>query len=103
MITEHADLCAIVEYNTGERIKKDLVRCGWMNAALVCLDAGQEIPPHPEPYGVLFYVIEGVGRMTVGGNVYDVKPGHVVLVPKGGVRGIAPRTKMSLLGVQEPH
>ena len=103
MNAEHTDLHALVEYNTGDRVKKDLTRCNWMNAALVCLDAGQEIPPHPEPYGVLFYIVEGEGRITVGENIYDVKPGHVVLVPRDGVRGIAPRTRMSLLGVQEPH
>jgi len=34
---------------------------------------------------------------------FNVKPNHMIFVPKDGVRGIAPRTLMSLVGIQQPH
>ena len=32
-------------------IKKDLLTTKNFTVALICLEAGQEIPAHPEPYG----------------------------------------------------
>jgi len=100
---EHTDLHRLIEYNKNERVKKDIIKTGWANVVLICLEAGQEIPPHPEPYAVLFQVLDGEGTITTGATRYDVRPGHLVFSPKGGVRGISPRTRLSLLGMQEPH
>ena len=100
---EHADLHALIEYNKNERVKKDIIKTGWTNIVLICLEAGQEIPPHPEPYAVLFLVLDGEGAIVIGATRYDVGSGHLVFSLKGGVRGISPRTRLSLLGIQEPH
>ena len=100
---EHTDLHRLIEYNKNERVKKDIIKTGWANVVLICLENGQEIPPHPEPYAVLFQVLDGEGTITIGATQYDVRPNHLIFSPKGGVRGISPRTRMSLLGIQEPH
>ena len=54
---------------------------------LICLEAGQEIPPHPSGTGV-FYFISGTGVMTVDGEEAEVKAGCMVFVEKGESRGI---------------
>jgi quercetin dioxygenase-like cupin family protein len=100
---DHIDVQGLIEYNETAPVKKDLLKTEWFNVVLVCLEAGQEIPPHPEPYAVLVVVLEGAGTITVGTKRYDVKPNHVIFSPQGGVRGIAPRTRMSLVGIQQPH
>ena len=100
---EHVDLNDTIEYNSTMRIKKDILATDWFNVALICLENEQDIPPHPEPYAVMFHIIEGEGTITVGSKKYDVMPGHIIFVPKDSVRGIAPRTRMSLLGIQQPH
>lgn len=100
---EHCDLQGLIEYHTNAPVKHDLLKTEWFNVVLVCLEAGQEIPPHPEPYAVLFVVLEGAGTITVGTERYEVKPNHLIFSPQGGVRGIASRTRMSILGVQQPH
>jgi quercetin dioxygenase-like cupin family protein len=69
----------------------------------ICLDAGQEIPPHPEDYSVLFYVIGGNGTITTAEGAWDVQADDIVLVGKGEVRGIVAKTRMRVLGIQEPH
>jgi len=101
--TEHIDLQDIVEYNRTVRVKKDILVTDWFNVSLICLEEGQEIPPHPEPYAVLFHIIEGEGTITVGSKRHDAMPGHIIFVPSNSIRGIAPRTRMSLLGIQQPH
>jgi len=100
---EHMDMQDLIEYSRTARVVKEVLRTDWFNVVLVCLEAGQEISPHPEPYAVLFHVIEGEGTITACTEKYDVKPNHMIFVPKDGVRGIAPRTRMSLVGIQQPH
>jgi quercetin dioxygenase-like cupin family protein len=100
---EHIDLQDIVEYSRTARVKKDILVTDWFNVSLICLEEGQEIPPHPEPYAVLFHIIDGEGTITVGSKRYDAMPGHIIFVPENSIRGIAPRTRMSLLGIQQPH
>lgn len=100
---DHVDVQGLIEYDEPAPVKKDLFKTEWYNVVLVCLEAGQEIPPHPEPYAVLFVVLDGEGTITVGTERYEVKPNHLIFSPQGGVRGIAPRTRMSILGIQQPH
>jgi quercetin dioxygenase-like cupin family protein len=105
---EHIDLQDIVEYSRTVRVKKDILVTDWFNVSLICLEEGQEIPPHPEPYAVLFHIIDGEGTITVGTKRHDALPGHalpghMIFVPGNSIRGISPRTRMSLLGIQQPH
>jgi len=100
---ERTNLHSLIEYSRNERVKKDIIKTGWANVVLICLEKGQKILPHPEQYAVLFQVLDGEGTITIGATRYEVRRGHLVFSPKGGVRGISPRTRMSLLGMQEPH
>jgi len=44
------DLTKLSDFSSVERVKKDLFKTKMFNLVLVCLEAGQEIPPLPEPY-----------------------------------------------------
>ena len=102
-LIDHSDIQGRIEYDENASVKQDLLKTEWFNAVLVCLEVGQEIPLHPAPYAVLFIVLDGEGTITVGTERYEVKPKHVIFAPQGGVRGISPRTRMSLVGIQQPH
>ena len=54
---------------------------------LICLEAGQEIPPHPSGTGI-FFIVSGAGVMTVEGEEQDVKEGTMIFVDEGTPRGI---------------
>lgn len=54
---------------------------------LICMEPGQQIPPHPSGTGV-FYIVSGHGVMTVEGKETEVKAGNMVFVEKGETRGI---------------
>ncbi|GJQ57985.1 MAG: cupin domain-containing protein [Candidatus Scalindua sp. AMX11] len=58
-----------------------------LKVPLICLEAGQEIPPHPSGTGV-FCVLEGEGVMVIEGEEVSVSPGQVVVAPEGAKRGI---------------
>lgn len=82
-------------------VKIDLVRTAGSNLVLVCLEAGQAIPPHPEPYAVVFVVLEGEGVITSGKDEHPVAPVHMVSVAKDEDRGIRCTRRMVLLGIRE--
>ena len=84
-------------------VKKDLLKTANFNVALICLESGQEIPAHPEPYGVCFYVIDGKGRFIVGNEQFELAAGEMIFAPAGEARGILSRERLTLLGIQDPH
>lgn len=58
-----------------------------MKVPLICMEPGQQIPPHPGGRGV-FYIISGKGVMTVDGNEHEISPGDMIFIEPGESRGI---------------
>ena len=95
------DLLDRAEFSRDGPVKKDLMKTAGSNIVLVCLEEGQEIPPHPEPYAVVFVVLQGEGTITSGRKEHRVKPLHLVPVGKDEDRGIRCDQRMVLLGIRE--
>ncbi len=85
------------------KIKKDILKTRNYNIVTIYLEANQEIPSHPEPYGVCFYVISGKGIFTVGNEQTELRIGNMIFIPAGEARGIKSKEKLTLLGIQDPH
>lgn len=95
------DLMSAAEFSASGPVKKDLMKTAGSNLVIVGLEAGQVIPPHPEPYAVVFVVLQGKGVITSGAVEHPVKPHHLVSVKKDENRGIRCDQKMVLLGIRE--
>ena len=95
------DLLSAAEFSRQGPVKKDLMKTAGSNIVVVCLKTGQVIPPHPEPYAVVFVVLQGKGIITSGTIEYPVKSKHLVSVKKDENRGIRCNQRMILLGIRE--
>jgi quercetin dioxygenase-like cupin family protein len=95
------DLKHAAEFSAKGPVKKDLMKAAGSNIVLVCLETGQVIPPHPEPYAVVFVVMQGEGIITSGTIKHPVKPLHLVSVKKDEDRGIRCNQRMVILGIRE--
>jgi quercetin dioxygenase-like cupin family protein len=95
------DLIHAAEFSAKGPVKKDLMKTAGSNIVLVCLETGQVIPPHPEPYAVVFVVLQGEGIITSGTTEHAVRPQHLVSVKKDENRGIRCNQRMVLLGIRE--
>jgi quercetin dioxygenase-like cupin family protein len=95
------NLLNATEFSVTGPVKKDLLKTAGSNIVLVCLETGQIIPPHPEPYAVVFVVLQGEGIITSGSVGHPVKPLHLVSVGKDENRGIRCNQRMVLLGIRE--
>jgi quercetin dioxygenase-like cupin family protein len=95
------DLKHAAEFSAQGPVKKDLMKTAGSNIVLVCLENGQVIPPHPEPYAVVFVVLQGEGIITSGTTEHAVRPQYLVSVKKDENRGIRCDKRMILLGIRE--
>lgn len=96
------DIDQFRKFVTGDKTKSDVFKGEHFNVVVICLDDGYEIPPHHEPYDVFFYVVSGRGVFTVGEKRWNAEPGSMIFSP-AGVRGIKCLSRLTILGVQEPH
>lgn len=101
MTEKHLDLSVSAQFSPEGPVKTDLIQTAGSNIVIVCLEEGQVIPPHPEPYAVVFVVLEGEGVITSGRDQFTVRPMHLVSVEKGEDRGIECVRRMTLLGIRE--
>lgn len=101
MTTSSRDLLKVAECSLDNPVKKDLIKTRESNIVVVCLEAGHEIPPHPEPYALVFVVLEGEGTITSGIIEHSVHPLHLVSVERDENRGIRCDQQMVLLGIRD--
>lgn len=97
------DYLKIAEKFPEGREKEILIRSPYMNALLIHLTPGSNIPPHYEDYHATFFVLEGTGIIQIGDEKIDVHSGLMVYSPKELLRGIEPISQLLILGIQEPH
>ena len=83
--------------------KEDIIKSDKFNIVVVCLEKDQEIKPHPEPYAVFFYVMEGRGIFTSEDGEIELNKGDSIFMKSNKVRGIKCIEKLSILGVQDGH
>ena len=63
------------------------------------LEAGQQIPAHPES-SAMYHFLEGRGEMTVDGEQFSVEPGVTVIVQDGSSRGMRADTRLVFLAAK---
>lgn len=62
-----------------DRSETELTEVGWN-----CWTPNQDGPPHKHRDKIqLFYITDGVGKIHLGDEVYDAKPGDLAFVPAG--------------------
>lgn len=66
---------------------------------LVGLEAGQQIPLHPEAMA-MYHFLEGKGTMTVNDQPYSVAPGTTVIALAGAERGMRADTRLIFLAAK---
>lgn len=53
------------------------------------LNPNEEVPPHTNPFDVIFYILEGEGIVKVDGETFQVKSNFTLFVEKDKQRGMA--------------
>lgn len=71
-----------VSYQDGQVVSKTLVQNDAVSMTIFSFDKGEEISTHAAAGDAMVTVLEGVGRFTVGGEVFFLKAGETLIMPK---------------------
>ncbi len=53
----------------------------------ILLQPGEGVPPHDNPFDVLFYVLEGQGELAIEDQIQQVAADSLIAIPTGTQRG----------------
>ena|SRR3972149_4148749 len=85
------------EFDSRGYVSKLLHDSDGLRVALFCLEPQQEVPPHVSPSEVVFYVIEGRGRVGLGADEGAVAVGALVACPSGIPHSLKADTRLVVL------
>lgn len=72
----------LVAYQPGQVVSRTLVQNESVSMTIFSFDQGEEISTHAAAGDAMVTVLEGVGRFTVGGEVFYLREGQTLIMPK---------------------
>jgi quercetin dioxygenase-like cupin family protein len=72
----------LVNFQKGQVVSKTLVQNESVSMTLFAFDKGEEISTHASGGDAMVTVLEGTGRFTVDGEVFILKEGETLIMPK---------------------
>ena len=73
----------LVDYSEGQVVSNTLVQNELVSMTVFSFDKGEEISSHSAGGDAMVTVLEGVGRFTVGGEVFHLSEGETLIMPRG--------------------
>ncbi len=74
-------LAGAVEYAVDSVVSKIILDKQAGTLTLFAFDAGQKLSEHAAPFDAVIEVIEGHGKVTLGGQPYDLHAGDCIIMP----------------------
>lgn len=72
----------LVQYQPGQVVSKTLVQNDRVSMTLFSFDQGEEISVHASGGDAMVTVLEGRGRVTIGGKDFLLSAGETIVMPK---------------------
>ena len=79
---EKVELKNLVAYQEGQVVSKTLVQNDYVSVTLFSFDKGEEISTHASGGDAMVTALEGTGKFTIGGDVFILKEGETIIMPK---------------------
>ncbi len=73
----------LVYYQQGQIVSRTLVQNDAVSVTIFSFDKGEEISTHASGGDAMVTVLEGIGRFTIGGEIYILNEGETIIMPKG--------------------
>jgi quercetin dioxygenase-like cupin family protein len=76
-----SNLAGLVEYSSGSIVSKTLVDRKTGTITLFAFDEGQGLSEHTAPFDAVVQIVDGEGKLTVGGKPVRARTGDFVIMP----------------------
>ena len=88
-----------IKFNKEHFIPNILFASPKVKMPLICMEPGQEIPPHGGHSIGIFYVKEGKGVFTLDNQKIDMEKDMIIIAPEGSSRGMKCLERMVVLAI----
>ena len=93
---EKVELKNLVAYQEGQVVSKTLVQNDYVSVTLFSFDKGEEISTHASGGDAMVTVLEGTGKFTIGGDVFILKEGETIIMPKDVTHAVYGQEKFKM-------
>ena len=87
----------MVEYNDGQVVSKTLAQNEAVSVTLFAFDKGEEISAHESGGDAMIICLDGEGRITIDGKIYDLKQGESIVMPAKHPHAVFGKEKFKML------
>jgi len=93
---------ALVDYQDGAVVSREVISKEAGSVTLFAFDAGQGLSEHTAPYDALIYLLDGNAEITISGRLYELGQGEMIIMPAKEPHSVkAPRRfKMALVMIR---
>jgi quercetin dioxygenase-like cupin family protein len=74
-------LVDLVAYQSGQVVSKTLAQNKAVSLTLFAFDKGEEISAHESSGDAMIVVLDGLARITIGGEPFEVAGGQTIVMP----------------------
>lgn len=97
---EATNLFDKARFSSAQHVKTVIKEAEKYKILVIGLEPGQQIPPCVMHSHTIFYVIEGQGSITAGGEKSEICRGSMIVLPPGVERSVTSSGRMTLLAIQ---
>jgi quercetin dioxygenase-like cupin family protein len=90
-------LDGLIDYAADSIVSKTIIDKRVGTITLFAFDAGQKLSEHTAPYDAVVQVIDGHGRLTIGGAPVTVSAGQIVIMPGNVPHAVAAEERFKML------
>jgi quercetin dioxygenase-like cupin family protein len=87
----------LVDYQEGRVISRTLAQQPQITLTLFSISRGEGISAHTAPGAALVQILDGEAEITIGGQVFNVKAGESIVMPKGVPHALEARQSFKML------
>ena len=97
LLSKSQSLAELVEYADNSIVSKTILDKSVGTITLFAFDKGQRLSEHQAPYDAVVQVIDGTGRLTIGGKDVNVSAGEIIIMPGNVPHAVAADEKFKML------
>ena len=86
--SEILKVAALVEYQGGAVVSRQITKAEGGNVTLFAFDQHQELSEHTAPYDALLHVLEGEAEITISGKPFLLRAGEAIIMPANGSHAV---------------
>ena len=97
LVGRAVDLAALVEYQAGSVVSREVARKPTGTVTVFAFDAGQGLSEHTAPFDALVYILDGAAQITIAGRPVEAKAGDVVIMPANQPHAVQAQERFKML------